>query len=91
MRARLRQDRPSSEMTDTEGSSAVDDEFGGISEDDSSRVGVWSVDGAPPLVRPDQPPPGSRRAIPAPDVLRSIQAAAAGAPAWRAELASARF
>ena len=73
MRARLRQDRPSSEMTDTEGSSAVDDEFsGGISEDDSSRVGVWSVDGAPPLVRPDQPPPGSRRAIPAPDVLPDV-------------------
>ena len=68
MRARLHHHR-SSELTDTEGSSAVDDEFGGVqSEDDSARVGVWSVDGAPPLVRPDQPPPGSRRAIPAPDV-----------------------
>lgn len=73
MRARLRQDRPPSELTDTEGSSAVDDEFGGgISENDSSQVGVWSVDGAPPLVRPDQPPPGSRRAIPAPDVLPDV-------------------
>ena len=71
MRARLRHHR-SSELTDTEGSSAVDDEFGGVSEDDSSRVGVWSVDGAPPLVHPDQPPPGSRRTIPAPDVLPGI-------------------
>mmetsp|Transcript_5368 Transcript_5368/g.21952 ORF Transcript_5368/g.21952 Transcript_5368/m.21952 type:complete len:881 (-) Transcript_5368:97-2739(-) len=71
MRARLRHHQ-SFELTDTEGSSAVDDEFGGVSKDDSSRVGVWSVDGAPPLVRPDQPPPGSRRAIPAPDVLPDI-------------------
>ena len=54
MRARLRHHR-SSEMTDTEGSSAVDDEFGGGMRGRLSRVGVWSVDGAPRWFAPISP------------------------------------